>query len=185
MQQPPRHRLFFAARPPVQLARQIEQLAHGLAVGRPLTHDRLHVTLGISIDYLDFPEPLAAIMTDAAEATAATGFTMTLDRIGASNRSIALRPSRANRAANALVDALAHGVAARRGVLRPDWQFSPHMTLLYHHGRPFTQLCPPIAWEVEEFVLIHSVVGLTQHHVLGRWALGSVAEPRQGVLALA
>jgi RNA 2',3'-cyclic 3'-phosphodiesterase len=31
---------------------------------------------------------------------------------------------------------------------------------------------PGFRWHVDELVLIHSLVGHTEHRVLGRWALG-------------
>jgi 2'-5' RNA ligase len=57
--------------------------------------------------------------------------------------------------------------------MRADWSFSPHVTLVYRDGEPVTRLVEGFAWSAREFVLIESLVGLTQHHLLGRWTLSA------------
>jgi 2'-5' RNA ligase len=54
------------------------------------------------------------------------------------------------------------------------------VTLGYREGRPFSERVDAIGWRCTEFVLIHSVVGRTEHHVLRRWPL----RPRQYALGL-
>jgi RNA 2',3'-cyclic 3'-phosphodiesterase len=49
--------------------------------------------------------------------------------------------------------------------------FTPHLTLLYDNPLPDDQDVLPIAWTVQEFVLIRSLVGQTTHEILGRWPL--------------
>ncbi len=51
-------------------------------------------------------------------------------------------------------------------------QFTPHVTLLYDDKLVAEQPIPPIGWTVTEFVLIHSLLGKTEHIPLGRWPLG-------------
>jgi len=45
------------------------------------------------------------------------------------------------------------------------------MTLDHRGGRPGRLLDQPIAWLVEEFVLVESVHGETRHLEWGRWRL--------------
>jgi 2'-5' RNA ligase len=59
------------------------------------------------------------------------------------------------------------GIPARDG----GYRFNPHVTLLYRNSAPFTETVTPFAWEVREFVLIHSLLGQTRHTPLGMWPL--------------
>ncbi len=48
---------------------------------------------------------------------------------------------------------------ADQGVeMRPDWRFSPHLTLLYRDGEPVWRAVDNLGWPVRDFVLIESVV---------------------------
>jgi RNA 2',3'-cyclic 3'-phosphodiesterase len=60
------------------------------------------------------------------------------------------------------------GLPLRRGV-----RFNPHITLSYQHGNPFEEQIDSFSWLAEEFLLIHSHIGLTRHDVVGRWPLGA------------
>ena len=52
-------------------------------------------------------------------------------------------------------------------------RFTPHTTLLY--GEPITpeESVEAVSWVVNEFVLVHSLVGKTRHIPLARWMLHS------------
>jgi len=52
-------------------------------------------------------------------------------------------------------------------------QFAPHMTLLYSPTVIGSTRIEPFRLAVSEFVLIHSEVGLTRHHIIGRWRLAA------------
>lgn len=181
------HRLFFALRPPLHLARQVTQAAHWFDDGRGvLRPEHVHVTLDLLDDLPAFDRTLAKRMLDVGEAVAAAPFSMLLDRVIGSSGSIALRPGHAVPALHAL-----HGeIVRQRGAAgiagRDGYRFSPHLTLGYRKGAPFDQAVAPVAWQVEEFVLIHSHVGGGRHDLLGRWALasgdGQGRDSRQGSL---
>jgi RNA 2',3'-cyclic 3'-phosphodiesterase len=51
----------------------------------------------------------------------------------------------------------------------------PHMTLSYGRGTVPEQAIEPICFAVNEFVLIHSELCLTRHHVLDRWPFHATA----------
>lgn len=54
----------------------------------------------------------------------------------------------------------------------PAYRLHPHMTVNDRGGgRPGRLLAQPIAWLVDEFVLVESVHGETRHVELGRWRL--------------
>lgn len=166
------HRLFFALRPPIVLARQIAHAASWFETeGTPIAAERLHITMFILDDRFDLPAALVAALTDVGDRIAAAPICIMLDRVGGGERSIALRPGRRIAALDALHRQLGeHGRAV--GIEpRADTAFSPHMTLGYRDGRPFGMAVPPIAWTARELMLIHSHLGRTRHEVLGRWPL--------------
>jgi len=52
-------------------------------------------------------------------------------------------------------------------------EFTPHLTLRYERTLVPEQSVAPIAWTVGEFVLVHSLLGKTEHRMLQRWTLSS------------
>lgn len=168
----PCHRLFFALRPPIVLARQIASAAHWFEGERGvLAPERLHVTIDILDDRDALDDDLARRLIAAGAAVAAAPFAITFDRVVGSARSIALRPSGRNAGLDAFRAALvrergAHGIAERH-----NYRFAAHMTLGYRDGAPFNERITPVTWDVESFELIHSHVGHTRYDLLGRWTL--------------
>jgi len=53
----------------------------------------------------------------------------------------------------------------------PKHSFTPHVTLLYDRRNVVDQPVEPISWRVRDFVLVQSLLGLTQHIPLKRWRL--------------
>jgi RNA 2',3'-cyclic 3'-phosphodiesterase len=167
-----RHRLFFAIRPPLVLARRMAEASSWFgSQAKPLRPEHLHMTLVIFEDFPVFPERLAAMLAELGASIAADPFPIVLDQSAGSTRSIALRPRRKNAALQALHQAI--DVAVTRAGLdqRRDYRFNPHLTLAYREGQPFTRSVEPFGWKVDEFFLVHSLVGQTRHELLGRWRL--------------
>ncbi len=173
------HRLFFAVRPPSPLDVQIGNFAETEAGGGPrIRSEYLHTTLAISGDFATEPTHAMAGFMEAGHHIAAAPFDMTVDRLAGSRRSVALRPSRRSDELFALQRQIAD-VLRRIGLaLRDGWGFSPHITLFYRDGVPFNRTVTGFCWRVEELVLIHSLVGRTEHHVLGRWPLRGRDDPQ-------
>ncbi|MDR6664725.1 2'-5' RNA ligase family protein [Rhizobium sp. 1399] len=49
---------------------------------------------------------------------------------------------------------------------------TPHMTMLYDRKTVLPEkLDRPVRWTVQEFLLIHSIYGKSEHHVINRWPL--------------
>lgn len=166
------HRLFFAVRPPIALARQIANAASWFETeGLPVAAERLHVTMFILDDRFDLPDTLVAALRRVGDGIAAAPIGIAFDRVGGGERSIALRPSRRIAALDALQRQLAERSRAEGIERRAGYVFNPHMTLGYRDGRSFTAAAPPVAWTARELVLIHSHLGRTRHDVLGRWPL--------------
>ncbi|MGY4394980.1 2'-5' RNA ligase [Sphingomonas sp. UYAg733] len=175
MSNAPTHRLFFAIRPPLTLARQMTNAAHWFGNdGRVLRPEHVHVTVDI-VDDIEEVEALEQRMRKIGDAVAYGAFQARFDLAVGSPRSIALRPRHRIGGLYALRERIvrrrqAAGIAERRG-----YRFSPHTTLGYWQGRSFSERIAPVEWDVREFVLIHSHLGQTRHEVIGRWALGGEA----------
>ncbi|MET0364355.1 MAG: 2'-5' RNA ligase family protein [Sphingobium sp.] len=169
---------FFALRPPRQEAHRIAAwLERTTQPGwdRMLT-DRLHVTLAITPTFMNCPEDIVARLLRAGNHVAAAPFRLELDSLSIGPQSVALRPSRTHTAAKALHQALARAMAREGVPLLPDYTFSPHVTLAYRQGPSASQQkVEPFGWDVEDFVLIRSLIGRTRHISLGTWPLDRVA----------
>ena len=165
------HRYFFCLLPSAILARQMGVLRDNVNEGGTIVaNHRLHMTLAISGDYPRPDHGLEAELVAMGEKVDAEPFRLSLDRLGAGYEVVALRPSQAPAGLRQLQRHLDQGLAYR-GVRRAGWSFNPHVTLLYRKGDAFLKQVPAFEWEVAEVVLIHSIVGATEHVELGRWSL--------------
>jgi 2'-5' RNA ligase len=178
---PPTDGLFFAIFPDLQasasLAREAWQLRtkHEL-LGRPLRADRFHVTLHHFGCYHGLRRDFVAMAREAAGEIMAAPFSVTFDRamsfghgpedwllvLRGDDRLEALKNFR-----NDLGASLWNSGFGRKIVKR----FTPHVSLIYEHRRVAEQQIEPVTWTVTEFVLVHSLLGQTQHIELGRWPL--------------
>jgi 2'-5' RNA ligase len=62
------------------------------------------------------------------------------------------------------------------------WTFNPHQTLAYRKGEPFQCDLESIHWEVDEFVLVHSHVGLGRHDTIAQWPLRAINAAQLAIL---
>jgi len=51
------------------------------------------------------------------------------------------------------------------------FRFDPHVELARGQAESVRRRVWPISWRADEFVLIHSLVGLSEHVPIGRWPL--------------
>jgi 2'-5' RNA ligase len=166
------HRYFFALLPdPVARARIHAWAERTLGPEGLQAADRLHVTLAITADFATPPPGLAETLLRAGERVRAAPFDLVLDRQSTGGRSVALRPAHSHASLRELQARIARAMANEGIATRPGWKFNPHVTLAYRESRPETRPVKNRGWRVNEFVLIHSLVGLTRHEVLGRWRL--------------
>jgi RNA 2',3'-cyclic 3'-phosphodiesterase len=144
--------------------------------GRPLTADRLHVTLFHLGDYFgEAPPEIVAAAVRAGDAVKASPFAVSFDRAVSFRRQrkapLVLRGS----GDNAPLMAFHRDVgAAMMQAGLGQWinpRFTPHVTLLYDDRNVAEQPVEPVIWTVGEFVLIRSLLGQTRHIALGRWPL--------------
>ena len=177
----PTDRLFFAVFPDAATATRIAGVArqlragHGLR-GTPVREDRLHVTLHHLGDFAGLPGDLVARAQAAAGGIVLAAFDVMLDKAAsfagrASGKPFVLRGDDGNAPLHALHEVLADALRAAGLTLHRGRRFVPHVTLLYDDTAVAGEAVPPIAWHVREFALVHSLLGRTEHRVLGRWPL--------------
>jgi 2'-5' RNA ligase len=177
---PLRDGLFFAVFPDQEAARCIAQRArqlraeHSLA-DRQLRTERFHVTLHSLGRYATLPLELVMLARHAAARVAMRPFAVEFNAAGSFPGStlkpfvllgdehvVALHMLR-----DKLDEALREvGLQSGKGTA-----YNPHVTLLYDHPTITPRAIEPVAWQVREFVLIHSLLGQTRHISLGRWPL--------------
>ena len=91
---------------------------------------------------------------------------------GEKSSSLVLCCDEGNAELKALYHDLSGAIADTGWALNMRKQFTPHMTQLRSSSfAPETPLRDPLTWSVREFVLVHSVVGMSLHRYLGRWPL--------------
>jgi len=178
----PTDRLFFALQPSMAACEQITALGkvlsetHGLH-SKLIAPERLHITLHHLGDHAGVPADVVEAAGRAAVRLACSPFEVVLDRA----MSFRMRRDKAPfvlRTAEGQDSALMDfqrelGLAmAREGLGHSvDVRFTPHVTLTYAPRELPESPVEPVRWTVREFVLIHSLLGKTQHRVLGRWSL--------------
>lgn len=168
----PLYRLFFALKPTPVIARQTDCFAESIAKGaRRILPDHQHMTLGVTVDYVDYPYGAIKALRRAATAVSGEPFDLHLDHLSIGNLSAALRPSRTVPQLKELQQQIMDAMAKAQVAVRPGWSFAPHQTLFYREARPEHRRVDGFCWAVQEFVLVCSHVGHTRHDVLGSWPL--------------
>jgi 2'-5' RNA ligase len=173
-------RIFFACLPDAATAARIHALAETLKRDKPfegalILPEHLHVTLFHLGDWNALPESIVELAKGAAGAVKEVPeFDVSFGRIGSFPNRTGIYPFVLTGDATqwrtlhvALADALKR--AGLGGATQGD--FEPHVTLVYDKLRVKPTRVEPIGWTVKDFVLVHSVLGKTQHVHLGRWTL--------------
>lgn len=171
------HRYFFALLPDEVSARRIRAFAEGQFGPRGLLRpERLHVTLAITSDFDAHQPALVEALLRAGDEVAAAPFELLLNELNGGHRTTALRPAHSQPPLRTLQAEIAQAMTAQGVAMRPEWSFSPHVTLLYRDGQPVWRAVDDLGWPVHDFVLIESLVGMTRHQILRRWPLHAAPE---------
>jgi RNA 2',3'-cyclic 3'-phosphodiesterase len=177
---PATDRLFFAIFPDIAAAANVTRLTRHLCdeyrlSGRPLATERLHVTIYHLGDHPGLPKKTVGEAIEAAANVVMPPFEVTFDYAMSfgrqKNAPFVLRGGDGVAKIVELQRVL--GVEMEKAGLR-HWTKSrpePHVTLLYDRQPVDPQRVEPVSWKVREFVLVHSLLGKTQHIPLGRWPL--------------
>ena len=175
------HGLFFALCPPEAIERQAASIAgdYGKAFSlsaRPrLT--TLHVTITYIGEYEELPEDVIFAARQAGATAEGAPIAITFDRIMSfgwegKKRPLVFCGEGGRKALTRLHVQLGVGMynaGLRHNISR---NYTPHMTLLYDRKAvPPTTLEEPISWTASEFLLIHSLLGETEHRIVDRWPL--------------
>ena len=179
---PRRDILFFAVLPAPAAAMRIAQRAEGLRNqhglrGRRRPTELLHVTLNPVGAYSGLPNDVLSAAVEIGSSVEVAPFELTFDRVlsfrGADRHPLVLRCSHGIAELTTLQKML--GAAMRSIGLGPPGNrssFTPHVTLLYDRQSVLeSRIDEPISWTVREFVLVHSLYGLSEHVHCARWPL--------------
>lgn len=145
--------------------------------GSAIRPERLHVTLIHVGDYAGaLPQSVIADLRTAADGLSETAFDVAFDRAASFAGAPGKHPhvllgGEGVEALRALRDRL-FKTLLRAGVrtLSRD-AFTPHVTLAYGDRQLPERAIDPVGWRPAEFLLIHSEVGRSTYHSLGRWPL--------------
>ena len=176
-----KERLFFAALPPpdgrdaIYALAQEQKRMHGFD-GTLIRPEHLHVTLFHLGDWIALPEELIARASAAAASAAAAGFEVVFDKLTSFRNKTGVRPfvlTGPSETWRPLRLALGQGLKqVGLGAAVHDLDaFTPHVTLLRDKKSAKSQKITPINWQVQDFVLVQSLLGKTTHIHLGRWPL--------------
>lgn len=178
---PIQHNVFFASQPAAAASVRIVRLAqdvvgHRCLGARLLPPERLHVSV-LAIG--GFVDPLPSALIDEVKAIAGTvpmaPFDVVFDRVASFNgghgkSALVLTGHEGVAGLVVLQEALILALSKAGVRVRPTKPFKPHVTMAYA-DRTSEFSIEPISWTVNEFVLVDSLVGLSRHILLGRWAL--------------
>jgi 2'-5' RNA ligase len=176
-------RLFFGVRPDAETADHVGLFAERFIAGfglkeRQLKRECLHISLRHVSDDRRLRTQTVYAAGQAAKAVSISPFEVRLhfiksfDPAPPSNGRPRKRPLVLLAEADALFDLhRALGAAMQKNGIKTRDGFAPHMTLSFGSKPIAMQAIEPIRLTVNEFVLIHSELGLTRHHTIDRWPL--------------
>jgi 2'-5' RNA ligase len=174
-------RFFFALKPPELLARSIAEFGRSFG-GEWIRPDRLHMTVAISGDYRAYPSAYVETLLRVGDRIAAAPCRVKLRQLVQSEQSLLLLPDTSDRPFREIYDCIDGGMRGARAPLRRNVGYAPHMTLSYRDALPFQRRIDGFAWDADEVLLIHSLVGRTKHRCLKSWKLAGSPPPSQYTL---
>ncbi len=165
-------RLFFAMWPAPAAARELARIGEGLAGlagGRPVPAEKIHMTLAF-LGALDEEGEGTAVL--AASKVKGRSVRMSIDAVGSFRRSRVgwAAPSRPDPALAELQATLAEALRAR-GFTLEDRPFTPHVTLVRKIAKPVPPApVEPVEWCSKAFTLAESTGG-GRYEVRESWVL--------------
>jgi 2'-5' RNA ligase len=140
---------------------------HGLT-GAPVKPENLHVTLFPLGEYCGSPDGLIPAVSSIAQSICAAPFDASFNMA----MSFHLRLVLCGTDGVVPIAALQRQFGQKFGhIIKGGTQKTPHITLLYADKAIEKQPVEPVRWKVDEFVLIHSLIGKATHQIAGRWPL--------------
>jgi 2'-5' RNA ligase len=168
------HNVYFAIQPDAAAATAF--CALGLAAGRAMDPQRLHISLYSLGMHRRFPERQVVAATQAACGLRRAAFLVEMDRMATWGRGRGPLPVVAWAddgvgGVHGLHDDLHEAVATTATWRRRKPAIEPHVTLWREERRIRETFIAPIRWWVREFVLLDSRYGEGRHEVLDRFPL--------------
>jgi RNA 2',3'-cyclic 3'-phosphodiesterase len=176
-------RLFYGLLPDDETAIRLDQFAHGFLglnrlEGTPLRTERLHVSLHHIGDYKRLQSKVVYAAKQVGKAVSMRPFEVTFRSIktfGGASQAAGHSPRRPlvllGESEGLFELYRVVGDAMEKNGLRATEYFTPHITLSYGPEVIPLQEIEPIRFIVTEFVLIHSLRGLTRYEMIERWPL--------------
>lgn len=178
---PPRDNLFFGLLSQANSAMEISKAADGLRHRfglneRLIEPERLHVSLHAIGLYDGVPNHTVESAYEAGAMVSISPFPLVFDRVVSfdnkrKRRPLVLRPGYDLVRLSALHDVLGKAMIRVRIGRYVVSRFTPHMTLLYDSQVVRERPIEPIRMDVQDFVLVHSLVGQSRYIELARWQL--------------
>ena len=175
------HRLFFALLPDATTRERLAAVAAGLKAARPglrarwIHPDRYHATLHFLGDHAALRPSLVDGAIAAADQVSVEPFAWTLDSATSfrgREPPCVLQGTEVSVPLQQLWQTLGKALALAGQGGHLERSFTPHVTLAYSQGSMLEPaVIEPVMWPVEEFVLVHNVVGQGGYQILGRWRL--------------
>lgn len=177
--------LFLAAFPDAAARAAIDALARAVCAdpalrATPRSAQLLHLTLQHLGTYAGLPPRIEERVAAALAGFAATPFALAFDRVGSFVAGTGRQPCvllgcDGDVPLQQLQRALAERLARAGFGRHVQHGFVPHVTLCYARSALATVEVAPIGWQVEEFVLVSSLIGRGEYRVLARWPLQAAA----------
>jgi 2'-5' RNA ligase len=147
--------------------------------GKAIATERLHVTLHHVGDFAGLPEGIVAKTCTVASAVSMWPFTVEFNgalsfRGRPGNLPLVLQGDEGVFGLLVLQHRLGR-MMENAGLGRANQHYAPHLTLLYGDRFVADEPVKPIRWAVQEFVLVHSLLGRSRYNVLARFPLSAQA----------
>jgi 2'-5' RNA ligase len=176
------HRLFFVLRPTVEVASEALEIARDNRGAHSLTgpsrpKELLHVTLNGIGAYHRLPQDIVFGAEQVAATVRAQPFELVLDEVMSFShpgepQAFVICSRQENEALMDLRRQIQEGLYQAGLPYNLGGHLTPHMTLLYDRKTVLPEkLGRPVRWNIQEFLLIHSIYGKSEHNVVGRWPL--------------
>jgi 2'-5' RNA ligase len=164
--------LYIVIKPPAPRAKEIWGLPQ---TWRRRPPELLHLTLLPLWDAADLPSEVTTRVCEMLSTVRASPFEVVFNRVKGKGGSVELISSKPLPELKAFRELVADTLIKTYGVpLKIPGRLRPHITIDYRKSSPNVDLSiEPISWEVDDFLLIESVVGETRHIAHGRWQLRS------------
>ncbi|MBB3655919.1 2'-5' RNA ligase [Rhizobium sp. BK650] len=178
----PHHTIFFAVRPTLEVTSGALEIAQfyrdtHFLTGPSRPSSVLNVTLNGIGSYRRLPDDVVFGAEQIAGAVRAEPFELVLDEVMSflhpgQSQAFVVCSRQENQALMDLRRQIQDGLFKAGLPYNAGGHITPHMTLVYDRKTVLPEkLDQPLRWTIREFLLIHSIYGKSEHHVINRWPL--------------